>query len=140
VVFHPFIGAVIIGKIRRCGEEGVHVSLEFFEDILIPSELLQEGSEFDATEQLWVWRWEGNDMYMDIDEPVRCRIVAEEFTDVAPLLSQQRRSSVSVIGEGGGAAAAPDVDVEANSRIKAPYSIIATIQESGLGLLSWWQE
>lgn len=36
VVFHPFLDEILIGKIKGCSPEGVHVSLGFFDDILIP--------------------------------------------------------------------------------------------------------
>ncbi|EDM15694.1 polymerase (RNA) III (DNA directed) polypeptide H (predicted), isoform CRA_b [Rattus norvegicus] len=39
VVFHPFLDEILIGKIKGCSPEGVHVSLGFFDDILIPPEL-----------------------------------------------------------------------------------------------------
>nr|XP_040133383.1 DNA-directed RNA polymerase III subunit RPC8 isoform X1 [Ictidomys tridecemlineatus] len=42
VVFHPFLDEILIGKIKGCSPEGVHVSLGFFDDILIPPESLQQ--------------------------------------------------------------------------------------------------
>ncbi|EDL04551.1 polymerase (RNA) III (DNA directed) polypeptide H, isoform CRA_e [Mus musculus] len=39
VVFHPFLDEILIGKIKGCSPEGVHVSLGFFDDILIPPDL-----------------------------------------------------------------------------------------------------
>nr|XP_054101292.1 DNA-directed RNA polymerase III subunit RPC8 isoform X1 [Callithrix jacchus] len=33
---------ILIGKIKGCSPEGVHVSLDFFDDILIPPESLQQ--------------------------------------------------------------------------------------------------
>jgi DNA-directed RNA polymerase subunit E'/Rpb7 len=41
VVFRPFVGEVMVGKIRACTKEGIQVSLEFFDDIIIPSYSLQ---------------------------------------------------------------------------------------------------
>lgn len=42
VVFRPFIGETLVGKIRSCSREGVHVSLGFFDDILIAPGFLLE--------------------------------------------------------------------------------------------------
>ena len=42
VVFRPFVGETLVGKVRACSREGVHVSLGFFDNILIPPEYLQE--------------------------------------------------------------------------------------------------
>ncbi|KAI9596241.1 DNA-directed RNA polymerase III subunit RPC8 [Syncephalis fuscata] len=138
VIFRPFEGEVLVGRIRSCSPLGVHVTLGFFDDILIPPELLQEGTEFDVNEQLWVWRWEGNEMYMDLDEEIRFRVVAESFTDTNPTSAQRRYrppiapSAVPNIDEGG-------IDAQTNSSKIPPYSVTAMIQGSGLGLQSWWQ-
>jgi DNA-directed RNA polymerase III subunit RPC8 len=40
VVFRPFIGETLIGKVRSCSRDGVHVSLGFFDDILLSPEYL----------------------------------------------------------------------------------------------------
>lgn len=44
VVFRPFIGEVLTGKIANCSEAGLRVTLGFFDDILIPRHLLFEGT------------------------------------------------------------------------------------------------
>ncbi len=33
-------------------------------------------SEYLADEHLWVWLYEGNQMFMDVGEPVRCHVPA----------------------------------------------------------------
>uniref|UniRef100_G1SSQ2 DNA-directed RNA polymerase subunit n=1 Tax=Oryctolagus cuniculus TaxID=9986 RepID=G1SSQ2_RABIT len=53
VVFHPFLDEILIGTIKGCSPEGVHVSLGFFDDILIPPESLQQPAKFDEAEQVW---------------------------------------------------------------------------------------
>ena len=57
LVFRPHMEEVLVGKIKSCSKEGVHVSLEFFDDILIPAESLQHPSRFDETESVWVWEY-----------------------------------------------------------------------------------
>lgn len=44
IIFRPFIGEVVVGKIRACTEQGVHVSVKFFDDILIAPVNLQPDS------------------------------------------------------------------------------------------------
>lgn len=61
VVFRPFVGEVISGRVTSCSREGVKVSLGFFNDIIIPSYLLQSPSEFDPVKSVWVWRYEEAD-------------------------------------------------------------------------------
>jgi len=70
VVFRPFVDEVLVGTIKGCSEEGVTVTLKFFDDILIPPEGLQQPSKFDENEQVWVWEYETDegthDLYMDV--------------------------------------------------------------------------
>lgn len=44
VVFRPFMGEVLTGKIANCTETGIKVTLGFFDDIFIPQHLLFEGT------------------------------------------------------------------------------------------------
>ena len=50
------------------------MSLEFFDDVFIPSYLLQAPSEFKPDTSLWVWKYgedEQSEFVMDIGEEVR---------------------------------------------------------------------
>jgi len=129
IVFRPFIDEILTGKIKQCTREGVYVSLGFFDDILIPQEYLQQKSKFVDAEQLWVWEYqteEGtHDLFMDINEEIRFRVIDEEFEDLTP----EGPAPPKVDGEGA------VVTVETR---KSPYTISASVSESGLGLLSWW--
>ena len=60
------------------------VTVNFFDDIHIPANALQEPSRFDEKEQLWVWSFEDHDLFMDIGEEIRFRVTAETFTDTSP--------------------------------------------------------
>ncbi|XP_077490494.1 RNA polymerase III subunit H [Amblyomma americanum] len=123
VVFRPFMDEVLVGKIRSCSQEGVYVSMGFFDDILITPDGLQHPSRFDEAEQLWVWQYESDDgkhdMFMDLGEQIRFRVVGETFVDTSP----------------GGPEAAEKPDAEERH---VPYSLTGSISESGLGLLKWW--
>lgn len=44
VVMRPFEGELLIGKIRSCGEEGLHIDMGFFQDVFIPANCLQPGT------------------------------------------------------------------------------------------------
>ncbi|KAG1052225.1 hypothetical protein G6F43_005626 [Rhizopus delemar] len=127
VVFRPFVGEILVGKIKSSSPAGVVVTLGFFDDILIPGGALQPGSKFDPAEQVWVWNYEGEKMFMDIEEPIRVRVLREQYTDTTPTSHPQK-------GRNNDAAD----DLAANSTKIPPYSITCTIQEDGLGLLSWW--
>eukprot|EP00794_Sanderia_malayensis_P009167 gene9167-10140_t len=142
VVFRPFVDEILEGKIKGSSSEGVQVSMGFFDDILIPAEYLQQKSKLypfpkqvisdDDDEQLWVWEYVtedgSHDLFMDINEPIRFRVIDEEFVDLTPT-----GPSTSSATPAGGEA------LEINEQKKAPYSMLGSISEPGLGLLSWWQ-
>ncbi|KDR14462.1 DNA-directed RNA polymerase III subunit RPC8 [Zootermopsis nevadensis] len=130
VVFRPFIEEVITGKIRSCSREGVHVTLGFFDDIIIPPNALQHPSRFDETEQAWVWEYntgdgDKHDLFMDPGETIRFRVTAETFVETSP--SGPENTDITTPG-GETSAEEP----------KVPYMLTGSINESGLGLLSWW--
>ncbi|XP_046560323.1 LOW QUALITY PROTEIN: DNA-directed RNA polymerase III subunit RPC8-like [Haliotis rubra] len=143
VVFRPFVDEVqlITGKIKSCSRRRVYkvrqkLSIGFFDDILIPPDALQHPSRFDEQEQLWAWEYQlddGNkhDLFMDIGEQIRFRVVDELFVDTTPA------------GPDGGAEyctepSASDITIVDPEAKKSPYSLTGSISESGLGLLSWW--
>ncbi|XP_077979998.1 DNA-directed RNA polymerase III subunit RPC8-like [Glandiceps talaboti] len=127
VVFRPFMDEIFIGKIRSCSREGVHVSLGFFDDILITPDALQQPSKFDEAEQVWVWEYETeegtHDLFMDVNEEIRFKVVDETFVDTTPV-------GPKTIGEGS--------EVTDQDAKRSPYSLTGSISEPGLGLLSWW--
>lgn len=72
VVFRPFVGEIITGKLVSSGREGLKISTEFFEDILIPAALLQAPCVYNPVDGLWTWKYgePENDFLMDIGEEV----------------------------------------------------------------------
>ncbi|KAH0616782.1 hypothetical protein JD844_028172, partial [Phrynosoma platyrhinos] len=111
VVFHPFLDEIIVGEIKGCSLEGVHVSLG------------------DEAEQVWVWEYEteegAHDLYMDTGEEIRFRVVDETFIDTSPTGPSSAEPSTSSATE----------EVQ---KKEAPYTLVGSISEPGLGLLSWW--
>ena len=92
LVFRPDLDEVIVGKIKNCCKEGVYVSLEFFDDILIPAESLQFPSRYDDSESVWIWEYpleedEHHDLFMDAGEQIRFRVTSESFVDSGPAKS-----------------------------------------------------
>ncbi|KAL1965986.1 hypothetical protein VTN77DRAFT_4926 [Rasamsonia byssochlamydoides] len=121
IVFRPFKGEIILGKITSSSENGIKIGVEFFNDILVPPDLLLEGSRFDYNDQVWVWEnEEGATFYFDIGEIVRLRVEMEEWHDQIPNAPDQQ-------------------DATTVSERKPPYSIMGSMQMAGLGPISWWQ-
>ncbi|KAI9500599.1 DNA-directed RNA polymerase III complex subunit Rpc25 [Coemansia spiralis] len=121
IVFRPFKEEILVGRIRSASPMGIQVSMGFFDDIDISADQMPSGSEFNSTEGVWVWRYEGSELFMDLDEPVRFRVLDSNFLDVSPPRPK--------IG---------DVDSVPASH-PPPYSLTCSIKDDGLGLLSWWE-
>ncbi|XP_011188399.2 DNA-directed RNA polymerase III subunit RPC8 [Zeugodacus cucurbitae] len=142
IVFRPTIGSILTGKIRSCSREGVHVTLGFFDDILIPPSALQHPSRFEEAEQAWVWEYpleDGakHDLFMDIGEPIKFRVsreIFEESSPIGPPKTDPQQASTSAAATAAAAASSQQTEV------KTPYRIVAAINESGLGVLSWWDQ
>ena len=139
VVFKPFVGEVLIGKIRSCTEEGLSISLTFFDDIFIPAHCLQPGTTFNAQERLWVWNYDGNELFMDLDEPVRFRVLSLSFSETAPVQKEALLAAVANKMQGIGEVGKQEQEL-AGEVVQGvpPFKICGTVAEDGLGLLSWW--
>lgn len=133
IVFRPEIGSLLSGKIKSCTREGIFVTLGFFDDIFIPKDELQHPSRFEEAEQAWVWEYpvdgeqEKHDLFMDVGETIKFRIIDEEFVESEPSGPPEAESSTS-----------SNQTTDHNAR--PPYRIIGAINESGLGIESWWTQ
>lgn len=87
LVFRPFVGEIITGRISSQSKEGIKVSLGFTDDIIVPSYLLQAPSQFDPEERAWTWKYqdedgEAQDMLMEVGDACRFRVRTLDFTQV----------------------------------------------------------
>lgn len=134
VLFFIFIlifESLHLGKVKNSSKEGIYVSLSFFDDIFIPSSNLQKPYRFDEKEQLFIWQYEAgdsvHDLFIDIGEEIRFRVVKESFLDTNPSGPPKKNDSNAM------------TSVVQKDEIKCPYTIIGSINEPGLGLLTWWK-
>lgn len=126
VVFLPFVGEVIIGRLVKSTSEGLHVSLGFFSDILIPKYALPQPATFDTNDQLWVWDFDGNDMWFDVEEEIRFRVQSVKFHLVPTRMDMQKAADAAV----------PVVGTA--EKPYAPMTLVGDVNDSGLGLVNWW--
>ncbi|RMX69405.1 hypothetical protein KXD40_002437 [Peronospora effusa] len=165
VVFRPFVGEVLKGRIVSCTEEHIRVSMDFVQDIIIPSYALQTPSYFDTTERLWVWKYaEGQEkFYMDLHEEIRFRVTNINFTRVTKTAKgglavtdqcwnkwsiQATTTEATEKAEKDGSTEdmrqslarrrSSSVDLSDNDPTPSAIHILGTIDEDGLGLSSWW--
>lgn len=45
IVFRPFKGEIVMGKILSVTEKGIKIGVEFFNDIHVPPDMLLDGSK-----------------------------------------------------------------------------------------------
>ncbi|VDO18441.1 unnamed protein product [Heligmosomoides polygyrus] len=85
VVFRPHVDEVIQARVVSSNSSGLTLSVEFFEDIVIPADRLPEPHVFEQTEQIWYWEYPSEDgeppakLYMDPGKTVRFRVVENIF-------------------------------------------------------------
>ncbi|KAJ3308854.1 DNA-directed RNA polymerase III subunit RPC8 [Blyttiomyces sp. JEL0837] len=97
IVFRPFIGEILVGKVANSSKEGLKISLDFFDDIIVPQQFLKPGTVYDKDLGLWVWKYTDEDtgetqpFEMDKDEPIRFRVEQETFQDVPPKTPKESR-------------------------------------------------
>jgi DNA-directed RNA polymerase III subunit RPC8 len=93
VVFKPFAGEIINGKIREATPEGLGVTLGFFDNVKIPYYNIFEPNHFSATRKAWIWDDHQNDG-LEAEEPdpdsllelrvghgIRLQVEKIDFTD-----------------------------------------------------------
>ncbi|KAM0435997.1 hypothetical protein ACHAPT_002889 [Fusarium lateritium] len=119
VVFRPFKGEVMMGRIRSSTPAGINVGTDFFDDIFVSFEDLPPGAEYSHSDQLWIWNVdEEQRLFYDNHEMVRFQIFDEEWHDQAPAGPTQQEESPA----------------------KTPYRIKATMAADGMGPCIWWDE
>ncbi|KAI0322781.1 polymerase III polypeptide H [Amylostereum chailletii] len=136
-VFRPFPSEVILAKVKSSDEDGIQLSVGFFDDMWVPPTYLPQPSAFDPNERAHFWL-PGSEatsahemldtplsdrMYIDQGEIVRVRVETDEFYDDEP----------------GPPKATEGVKITVESR-RPPYSVTCSIAEQGLGPTSWWKE
>ncbi|KAL1902047.1 DNA-directed RNA polymerase III complex subunit Rpc25 [Ceratocystis pirilliformis] len=116
IVFRPFRGEVMLGRIRSSTPQGV-----YFQSSVLTNQTKHSNS--DHQNQNWVWSYEDPDsgsvenLIMDNNEMVRFQVIDEEWHDQTPDGPSQ-------------------VD-DPNLR-KAPYKINGSMAKEGLGICYWW--
>ncbi|PSK55728.1 DNA-directed RNA polymerase III subunit rpc25 [Elsinoe australis] len=136
IVFRPFKGEILQGRIMENTPYGLRITMDFFDDIWVPAPgMTFENTQYDKIEEEgqapeWVWIWhaeESGELYFDNNETVRFRVEAESWTDLEPKRAPDpTQESLEVKTE----------DVPEPS----PYTITASMQQSGLGPILWWSE
>ncbi|OCH89804.1 polymerase III polypeptide H [Obba rivulosa] len=136
VVFRPFASEVLLAKVKSSDEDGIRLTLGFFDDVHVPQMFLPEPCAFDPNERAFFWLPNSeatsthdmldspltDRMYIDTGEVVRVRVEHDEFNDDEP-----------------GPPKASEGVQQQRERRRPPYTITCSIAEQGLGPTAWWQ-
>lgn len=77
IVFKPFVGELLVGSVKSMDHNGVVITLDFFDQVLIPPSYLQRESEWNGSN--WYWRFGEHRLWMNIGDQVRVRVEAVVF-------------------------------------------------------------
>ncbi|KAN0115612.1 polymerase III polypeptide H [Russula decolorans] len=137
-VFRPFPTEIILAKVKSSDEDGIQLSVGFFEDMWIPLVYLPQPCAFDPNERAYFWlpsseatsthelldSPEAERLYIDQGEIVRVRVERDEFCDDEP---GPPKATEGVLISGQGQAR------------RLPYTVTCSIAEQGLGPTAWWK-
>ena len=152
IYFRPFLGEILVGKISSSNEKGIRVSIGFFDDIFIPSYLLQTPSEYCLKYAVpqWVWKYtEESDFMFSVGSMIRLKVRTINFTKITSTAKGLESTTVSEFHSH-----QQTTDLESSEPVllrhrssslslddatsSAPMQIIAAVNEDGLGLVEWW--
>ncbi|KNC74500.1 hypothetical protein SARC_12956, partial [Sphaeroforma arctica JP610] len=139
VVFRPFVGETISGKVLQNGKDGLQVSLGFFDDIFIPSHFMRDNVFFEEETQTWYFLADGeHKMYYDVGHPIRFKVVSETFKDVHPTTDDDNAARATTATLDNKPGAEEDAEVGGFDTTKIAYFLTASVKDDGLGMEAWW--
>ena len=134
---------------------------DFFEDIFIPKYLLPQPCEFDPRAKVWVWKYEGSEEggIFHIHEAIRFRVESVSYTQVEFTTNGgQRRVTTNLTEQTSASGGSVDTEMQKakpglrqrstsidlgkeDTSVEPPcMQITASVNEHGLGLVSWeWE-
>ncbi len=105
---------------------GLTVSLGFFDDIHIPSDLLLQPAKFSEAEREWYWEMDDSTpLFYTRGGDVRFKVHGVSYTPIPSLQAQteQKKAGNAVLGS----AEAPHV----------PMAVVGRADSNGLGMICW---
>lgn len=135
LVFRPFKGEILSATITHSNIRGIYLSMDFFEDIVVPPFLLPENTTWCKDDQdesgteVFIWRTDDgeggfNEFFFDRAEKCLFRVEQEEWHDLSPQMKRPDDYDESALDEYG--------------LRKGPYRIVGSMMYSGLGPTLWW--
>lgn len=126
VVFRPFKGEIIRGTISQSNEAGIYMSMDFFEDVIVPPPFLFDPSHLETEEngdKVWVWQQEDK-YFLDRNEKCLMRVEQEHWQDLSPQMKRPEDWEMDTKDEYG--------------MRPTPYRLLVSMRLTGLGPDIWW--
>ncbi|KAF9517879.1 hypothetical protein BS47DRAFT_1371264 [Hydnum rufescens UP504] len=127
VVFRPFASEVILAKVKSSSEDGIRLSIGFFDDMIIPPSYLPSPSAFDPNEQLYFWNPNSDSSHL-----------SHFSTHRSQNATTSRQANTCFHDDEPGPPMAVEGIAVTNPNKRPPYTLVCSIAEQGLGLLAWW--
>ena len=159
IVFRPFTGEILYGTLLRQTPEEIQISLEFLQDVTVPASLLQQPSSWDPERQMWYWtsvddKESEEKFYMQVGHGIAFKVHKIQYATVKDSGTQQilnvhetrekdsSNNETSLVGGGlnpRGRARSLSMDITESGLAPPPVmTIVGRINETGLGMSSWW--
>jgi len=145
VVFRPFVNEVLVGRVVSSNKEGLKVSLEFFDDILIPHTFLQTPYDYNEKTNTWNWLYSNDEedetaiqsMPYEINDIIRFKVRAVNIN--APTTSAAKVNNTDNANANVGAIRNRSLSIgNGEDMILPPMQVIGSVQGDGLGMCCWW--
>jgi DNA-directed RNA polymerase III subunit RPC8 len=127
IIFKPFIGEIMTGRLVESRQDGLRVSVDFFDDINIPFLFLAQPSVFDEVKEIWTWKYgeeenSENAFLMELGETVRFKVRSVNFVGAEKKHTDPKLKSSN----------------DSETQPPSAMEITGSTNDFGLGLVSWW--
>ncbi|KAH6755073.1 RNA polymerase Rpb7 N-terminal domain-containing protein, partial [Perilla frutescens var. hirtella] len=85
VMFRPFVDEVILARVKESREDGIQLTLGFFDDIHIPVHLMCSETHFEhepGHKALWIWKSDEEDFPMEEKNEIRFKVHSVSYPPV----------------------------------------------------------
>ncbi|KAK8971223.1 hypothetical protein KSP40_PGU012760 [Platanthera guangdongensis] len=81
VMFRPYVGEILRGKIEESNEDGLRLSLGFFNDTYVAVSQLQRPCRR-GDDGIWLWNYESEDLPLDLNEEVNFEVIDVKYPPI----------------------------------------------------------
>ncbi|XP_057508138.1 uncharacterized protein LOC130791053 isoform X3 [Actinidia eriantha] len=96
VMFRPFMGEVIVAKVKESDADGLRLSLGFFDDIYVPVHLMPHPSHPEPDPEnkrqiRWIWEFGGENFPIDGTDEIRFRVHSVNYPPIPLVLETEKQ-------------------------------------------------